>query len=88
LVGIKGYRVKKVILFLILFVALFAKININTASIKELTTLKGIGITKAKAIIKYRKKHKFKKVEEIMNVKGIGKKTFEKIKNEISFGDE
>ena len=75
---------KKVILFLVLFVALFAKVDINNASIKELTTLKGIGITKAKSIIEYRKKHKFKKVEEIMNVKGIGKKTFEKIKNEIS----
>ena len=79
---------KKVILFLVLFVALFAKVDINNASIKELITLRGIGITKAKSIIEYRKKHKFKKVEDIINVKGIGKKTFEKIKNKIIVGDE
>ena len=75
---------KKLILFLILFVALFAKIDINNASIKELQSLDGIGYTKAKAIIEYRKKHKFKKIDEILNVKGIGKKTFEKIKEKIS----
>ncbi len=79
---------KKVILFLVLFVALFAKVDINNASIKELITLRGIGITKAKSIIEYRKKHKFKKVEDIINVKGIGKKTFEKNKNKIIVGDE
>ena len=78
---------KKLILFLVLFVALFAKVDINKASIKELQSLDGIGYTKAKAIIEYRKKHKFKKVEEIMNVKGIGKKTFEKIKDEIKIGE-
>ena len=79
---------KKVILFLVLFVLLFAKVDINKASIKELQSLDGIGYKKAKLIIEYRKKHKFEKVEDIIKVKGIGKKTFEKIKNEISSGDE
>ena len=79
---------KKLILFLILFVALFAKINVNKASIKELQSLDGIGYTKAKLIIEYRKKHKFEKVEDIMKVKGIGKKTFEKIKDKISIEEE
>ena len=79
---------KKLMLFLILFVALFAKVDINKASIKELQSLDGIGYKKAKLIIEYRKKHKFEKLEEIMNIKGIGKKTFEKIKDEISVGDE
>ncbi len=57
------------------------KININTASAEQLTSLKGIGPKKAQAIIEFRKKNgKFKKLEDLMLVKGIGKKTFEKIK--------
>ncbi|WP_456479167.1 ComEA family DNA-binding protein [Nautilia sp.] len=71
-------------LVLILFViSLLAKININTATMEELHSLKGIGHTKAVAIMEYRKKHPFKKIEDIMKVKGIGVKTFEKIKNDI-----
>jgi competence protein ComEA len=50
---------------------------------EELHSLKGIGHTKAVAIMEYRKIHPFKKIEDIMKVKGIGKKTFEKIKSEI-----
>ena len=73
---------------LIFIVSLFAQVNINTASIEELTTLKGIGKSKAEAIIEYRKEHKFEKIEDIMKVKGIGKKLFEKIKDEISVEDE
>jgi competence protein ComEA len=74
----------KKFLFLMLFiVSLFAKININKASMEELHSLNGIGHTKAVAIMQYRKKHPFKKTEEIMKVKGIGKKTFDKIKDEI-----
>lgn len=60
------------------------KININTASIKELTTLSGIGEAKAKSIIEYRTKTLFKKIDDILNVKGIGKAIFEKIKDSIS----
>jgi len=57
------------------------KININTATAEQLTSLKGIGPKKAQAIIEFRKKNgKFKKLEDLMLVKGIGKKTFEKIK--------
>ena len=56
-------------------------ININTASEKELQQLAGVGPKYAKAIADYRKKHgKFKKPEDIMKVKGIGKKTFGKNK--------
>jgi len=39
---------------------------------------------KAKLIIEYREKHKFTKIEDITKVSGIGKKTFEKIKNDIT----
>jgi len=71
-----------------LAILLFAKINLNTASEKELETLKGIGKAKAQAIIEYRKKHKFKKIEDIVKVKGIGKKLFEKIKDKIEVGNK
>jgi len=74
---------KKFFILLLFVISLFAKININTAIMQELYSLRGIGQIKALAIIEYRKKHFFKTIEEIMNVKGIGKKTFEKIKDEI-----
>ena len=67
----------------IFFISLFAKIDLNTATMEQLHTLKGIGHKKAVAILEYRKEHNFTKIEDIMKVKGIGKKLFEKIKNEI-----
>lgn len=75
---------KKFLVLLVFMVSLFAKVNINTANINELESLKGIGKAKAETIIEYRKQHKFKKIEDIMKVKGIGKKLFEKIKDEIN----
>lgn len=63
--------------------SLYAAVNINTASEKELRTLNGIGEAKAKAIIEYRSKNRFKKAEDIMNVKGIGQGIFDKIKKDI-----
>jgi competence ComEA-like helix-hairpin-helix protein len=60
------------------------KVNINTASAKELEKLAGVGPKYAKAIVDYRKKHgKFKKAEDLMKVKGIGKKTFAANKTNI-----
>jgi competence protein ComEA len=55
-------------------------INLNTAKTEELMELSGIGESKAKAIIAYRDAHPFQTVDELMNVKGIGPKIFEKIK--------
>ncbi len=55
-------------------------ININTATATELAYLPGVGPSKAEAIIKYRKGHPFKKVEQIMRVKGIGRKSFKTMK--------
>uniref|UniRef100_A0A7V3J9T1 Helix-hairpin-helix DNA-binding motif class 1 domain-containing protein n=1 Tax=candidate division CPR3 bacterium TaxID=2268181 RepID=A0A7V3J9T1_UNCC3 len=61
-----------------------SKINLNLASQKELEGLPGIGPTKAKAIIEYRRKNgNFGSKRDIMKVKGIGEKTYEKIKNLI-----
>ena len=59
--------------------AAIQKVNINRADLKTLTTLKGIGDKRAKAIIEYRKKNgHFKKTEDIMQVEGVGEKIFEK----------
>lgn len=60
-------------------------ININTASLEELQKLSGIGASKAEAIIKYRDKvGKFKSIEELLEVDGIGEKLYEEIKNSIT----
>lgn len=60
-------------------------VNINTASVTELQTLSGIGLSKAEAIIKYRNTNGlFKTIEELKNVSGIGDSTFENIKNYIT----
>ena len=60
-------------------------ININTASQSELETLPGIGPVKAKAILEYRRSYKgFVALDEIMEVRGIGPSTYEKIKDRIT----
>lgn len=59
------------------------KININTATKDELTSLNGIGESTANKIINYRNKNKFKEIEDIMNVPGIGEAKFSNIKDYI-----
>lgn len=60
-------------------------ININTASVEELTQLKGVGEKYAEAIVHYRKEHgPFKHAEDIISVPGIGQKTFEANKDKIT----
>ena len=61
------------------------KVNINTASQKDLETIPSIGPITAEKIIRYRETiSKFQSIEDIMNVPGIGEKTFENIKDYIS----
>jgi comEA protein len=64
-----------------------AVVNINTASAAELDALPGIGAKVAARIIEYRQKNgPFKKVEELMNVRGVGEKNFLKLKGQITVG--
>ncbi len=59
-------------------------VNINAATVKELSALPGIGKKKAEAIIAYRTENgKFNTVDEIKKIEGIGKKTFNKIRKQV-----
>jgi comEA protein len=60
-------------------------INLNTASAAQIATLPGIGPKTADLIVQYRTKNGgFKKIEEIMNVRGVGEKSFLKLKSRIT----
>lgn len=61
-------------------------VNINTATLEELQTIKGIGKKKAEAILQYRKEHgAFRTKEDLLQVKGIGKKALEAIESQVNF---
>ena len=58
-----------------------APVNLNTATVAQLATIPGIGEKTAERIIEYRKTNGgFKKVEDLMNVRGVGEKSFLKMK--------
>ena len=62
-----------------------AVVNLNTATLLELEALPGVGAKTASRIMDYRqKKGPFKKIEELMNVQGIGEKSFLKLKPQIT----
>ncbi len=66
-----------------------APINLNTATVAQLETLPGIGARTAQAIVDHRQKNgSFKKIEELMNIKGIGEKSFLKLKPMITVVSE
>ena len=66
-----------------------APVNLNTATAAQIATLPGIGPKAAERIIEYRQKSGgFKKIEELMNVKGIGEKSFLKLKPLLTVGEK
>ena len=78
----------KILFVLLVSVSLmFAVVHINTATQKDFTSLKGVGVKKAKNIVSYRTKVKcFKSIDELAKVKGIGKKTVEKNRKNLVLG--
>ncbi|MCF7821493.1 MAG: helix-hairpin-helix domain-containing protein [Mariprofundaceae bacterium] len=63
------------------------RVNINSATVEQLQSVKGIGSKRAAAIVAYRSKHgSFKSVDELENVKGIGEKSLKKIEDELTTG--
>ena len=67
----------------------FVHINLNTATAAQLEGLPGIGPRTAQLIVQHREKNgNFKKVEELMNIKGIGEKSFLKIKPMVTVGGD
>lgn len=76
----------KIFTILFLFFSLaFGVVNINKATSAQLQSLNGIGPSKAQEIINYRKTHGgFKSVDELVNVKGIGPKTLQGLKSQVS----
>ncbi|MCI0568296.1 MAG: helix-hairpin-helix domain-containing protein [Acidobacteria bacterium] len=61
------------------------RVNLNTATAEDLTSLPGIGPSYAKRIVDYREKNgPFKRVEDLLNVQGIGEKTLEKIRDRVT----
>lgn len=84
-------KICKILLSLIvgLSTGVFAAVNINTANVEELQQLKGIGAKKAAEIVAYREAHgEFKNIDELTNVKGIGKATLEKLREELVVKNE
>jgi competence protein ComEA len=64
-----------------------APVNLNTATVEQLATIPGVGPKMAERIIDYRQKNGgFKKVEDLMNVSGVGEKSFLKMKPLITVG--
>ncbi|MDW7773076.1 MAG: helix-hairpin-helix domain-containing protein [Desulfobulbaceae bacterium] len=77
-----------ILLIMFLAAAAYAKVNINTAGVDELKELKGIGQSKAEAIVKHREEHgNFKNKEELVAVKGIGDKLYSKISDEVEVSE-
>lgn len=60
-----------------------SRININEAGVQELVQLPGIGPSRANAIVAEREKRRFRRIEDIMRVPGIGRKTFVRIRSSI-----
>ncbi|MGB5331816.1 MAG: helix-hairpin-helix domain-containing protein [Woeseiaceae bacterium] len=72
------------------WIALAGPVNVNTADAETISAeLKGVGLSKARAIVEYRKKHgPFRKADDLSLVKGIGERTVEINRNDIQVSSE
>jgi competence protein ComEA len=65
-----------------------AKVNLNTATVEQLTTLPGVGPKLAARIVEYRQKAgSFRSTQELINVRGVGEKSFAKIEAWLTVGE-
>ena len=74
---------KKILVMLALSLSFLAAINVQKASKDELMCIKGIGAKKAAAILKYRKSHKLKSADDLLEIKGFGKALVKNVKNDV-----
>ena len=80
--------IQLIIIFFVLNSAVYASVNINTASQSELEVLKGIGPAKAKAIVEYRSQNgMFSSIDDLEKVSGIGPSTIKQIRNDLRVSD-
>jgi competence protein ComEA len=64
------------------------KVNLNTATAEQLTTLPGVGPKLAARIVEHRQQHGgFKSIQDLMNVKGIGEKNFQKLQTYLAISE-
>jgi competence protein ComEA len=74
---------KKILLMMVLTASFLTAINVQKASKDELMCIKGIGEKKASAIMKYRKSHKLKSAEDLLEIKGFGKVLVKNVQKDI-----
>ena len=75
------------ILFFGLNVSAFAAVDLNTATLSELESVKGLGPAKAKAIVEYRQKNgPFKNLNDLDKVRGFGQASIKKLASELTVG--
>ena len=74
---------KKILVTLLLMFSVASALNVQKASKDELMCIKGIGEKKASAIIKYRKSHKLKSAQDLLEIKGFGKALLKNVQKDV-----
>ena len=74
---------KKILVTSLLMFSLASALNVQKASKDELMCIKGIGEKKASAIMKYRKSHKLKSAQDLLEIKGFGKSLVKNVEKDI-----